>query len=105
MEERHVRQAAKRIVSSFLARVSAFNFAVGDVVKSEYQARWFGVIVEVIEREEQYGPLLEVIVTHDRHGNLARKPFYKRISAGWLKPAPEMYAEVTARAKSFGYRF
>jgi hypothetical protein len=63
-------------------------FKIGDVVRSEYRARWTGrvLIVEprnAIGRIEGY--IVTVLVTTDRHGNPMRKAVTKQLDAAWLK--------------------
>jgi len=64
---------------------------VGTRVKSHYRARWTGVVVEVVERNEREPYryrhfLLRVKVTHDRRGRPMRKPIYHWLDSAWLTP-------------------
>jgi hypothetical protein len=53
---------------------------VGQTVRSNYRSKWKGEVTDVTTRPNTT-PLLTVLVTHDSHGNLQRKPFKTSIDS------------------------
>ncbi len=78
------------------------NFNVGDVVQSNYQARWYGVILKLESREawngKPIGDLATIHITHTNAGKPQRiKKYIKRMDVAWLEkvgPNSKMYAIV-----------
>jgi hypothetical protein len=55
----------------------------GTRVRSHFRARWTGIVVAHVPN----GPkrmIPKIKVTHDRNGNLLRKPIYHTYSSFWL---------------------
>lgn len=62
---------------------------VGSLVKSHFNARWYGKITHIIRRKDA-NPLcyVETICTED--GRPHMKPYFKILDAGWLKPVDKL---------------
>jgi len=59
------------------------TFAIGDLVQSQYRAKWHGVVTGIEEREGM-NSIVSVKVFKDQHGNAMRKPIKRSLDAGWL---------------------
>jgi hypothetical protein len=70
------------------ARAAKSKFGVGMRVRSNYRARWTGIIVGFAEYPRDHCAIVRI--THDRRGNPIRKPNSPRnlhtLDCGWLEP-------------------
>lgn len=56
-------------------------------VKSHYQSRWTGVVLDS-KRRHKMEPLILVLVVKDANGNTPKKRIVKILSEYWTNPAP-----------------
>ena len=62
-------------------RKSKTKYRVGDTVKSNFRARWIGVVIKVD------GEITSIVPMIDRYGNPQRRRLVKQLHCDWLEPA------------------